>query len=127
MSGRGNPWYIQVDHNIHEKFTWGRRTLNEPASKYFTVIARIQAKDGCEDAVATELHKLVEPSRRDKGCINYDMHVSLESPGLFVFYENWESKAHWEHHMKTEHLQEWRENSVGLVADFELIQLEKIE
>lgn len=101
--------------------------MNEPVPKPFTVIARIQAKPGCEDAVATELHKLVEPSRRDRGCIDYDMHVSLESPGLFVFYENWETKAHWERHMETEHLQIWREASVGLVDDFELIQAEKIE
>lgn len=101
--------------------------MNQPAPKYFTVVARIQAKDGCEDAMATELHKLLEPSRRDKGCINYDMHVSLESPGLFILYENWETKQHWLDHMETEHLQTWREDSVDLVEVNELIQLEKIE
>ncbi len=101
--------------------------MTEPLAKAFTVIARIQAKGGCEDAVVTELHKLVEPSRRDKGCLNYDMHVSLETPGLFVFYENWETKAHWEAHMETEHLQTWRAASVGLIDDFELLQMEKIE
>ena len=101
--------------------------MTEPEPKLFTVVARVQAKDGCETAVATELHKLIEPSRRDKGCLNYDMHVSLESPGIFVFYENWETKAHWEAHMETEHLQMWRAASVGLVEDFELHQLEKLE
>ena len=101
--------------------------MNEPVPKYFTIVARVQAKDGCEAAVATELHKLLEPSRRDKGCIDYDMHVSLESPGLFIFFENWETKVHWEDHMETEHLQAWRESSVGLVEEIEIIQLEKIE
>ncbi|MCP4572871.1 MAG: antibiotic biosynthesis monooxygenase [bacterium] len=101
--------------------------MNEPTPKYFTIVARIQAKDGCEAAVATELHKLLEPSRRDKGCIDYDMHAGLESPGLFVFYENWESKGHWEAHMESAHLKEWQETAIGLVEDVELMELEKIE
>lgn len=101
--------------------------MNLPVPKLFTVVARIKAKPGNEAAVATELHKLVEPSRRDRGCVNYDMHVSLDDPGLYLFHENWETKADWEAHMQTSHLEAWRSVSDGLLAEFELMTLEKVE
>jgi quinol monooxygenase YgiN len=60
----------------------------------------MQAKPGQEAAVRQQLLALVEPSRRDPGCINYDLHEASEQPGRFLFHENWESKAHLEAHLQ---------------------------
>ncbi len=70
-----------------------------------SVVARLRAKPGMEDQVKQELMGLVAPSRSDNGCINYDLHQSVEDPCLFVFYENWESKADLDAHLGMPHVQ----------------------
>jgi quinol monooxygenase YgiN len=64
-----------------------------------SVVAKLKAKPGMEEQVKKELMGLVAPSRKDKGCINYDLHQSVDDPCLFVFYENWESKADLDKHL----------------------------
>src|SRR5512140_3825664 len=70
-----------------------------------TVVARMKAKSGKEAQVKKALLSLVAPSRKDEGCINYDLHQGTEDPTLFVFYENWVSKAHLDQHLAKPDLQ----------------------
>lgn len=63
-----------------------------------TVIAHIRAKPGQESRVRQILEGLLDPTRAEAGCINYDLHQSQTDPSLFVFYENWESEGHLEAH-----------------------------
>jgi len=74
-------------------------------SKSLTVVAHIKAKAGKEALVKQELISLVAPSRKDAGCINYDLHQALDNPALFVFHENWTSKAHLDQHLQKPELQ----------------------
>lgn len=73
-----------------------------------TVIARIRAKTGQEARVQEALLSLIEPTRVEAGCINYDLHVSQEDPRQFVFYENWMSESHLEAHANSAHLRAFR-------------------
>jgi quinol monooxygenase YgiN len=74
-------------------------------SKTLTVIAQIKAKPGQEGQVRQELLSLVAPSRQDAGCINYDLHQAADNPALFLFHENWASKAHLDAHLAKPDLQ----------------------
>ena len=74
-------------------------------AKSLTVIAQIKAKPGKESAVRQELLSLVAPSRKDAGCLNYDLHQGLDNPALFLFHENWTSKAHLDAHLQKPDLQ----------------------
>jgi quinol monooxygenase YgiN len=74
-------------------------------AKYLTVVAQIKARPGKEAEVRKELLSLVGPSRRDAGCINYDLHQAAENPALFLFYENWVSKALLDAHLAKPDLQ----------------------
>jgi quinol monooxygenase YgiN len=74
-------------------------------AKSLTVIAQLKAKAGMESAVRRELLSLVEPSRKDDGCLNYDLHQAMDNPALFVFHENWVSKAHLDQHLGKPDLQ----------------------
>jgi len=73
-----------------------------------TVIAHIRAKPGMEMRVRDLLLELVGPTRIEQGCINYDLHQSLEHPGEFVFYENWTTEADLDRHAKSAHIQAFR-------------------
>lgn len=93
-------------------------------SKPLTIVAVIRAREGCADRVHAHLRGLVAPSRADAGCLDYDLHVSLETPGLFLFYENWATRADWDAHMVTPHLAAWKAAAADLVASTEILQLE---
>lgn len=74
-------------------------------SQAITVIAFIKAKPGKEEQMKQALLALIPPTRREKGCINYDLHQWPEKPGQFVFYENWESRELLDKHLAAAHLQ----------------------
>jgi hypothetical protein len=65
----------------------------ESTAMPLTVIAKLKAKDVSEEQLYEELRNLVGPTRAEEGCINYDLHRSVEDPGTFMFYENWESRS----------------------------------
>ena len=71
--------------------------------KKVTVVARLKAKAGLEDKVKQELLKMVEATRKESGCLNYDLHVDESDPCTFLFYENWVSRMALENHFQTEH------------------------
>jgi len=72
-----------------------------------TVIAYIFAKRGEEQRVRAELLSLVDETRKEKGCINYDLHESEENPAHFLMYENWRSAADLEVHARSAHLRDF--------------------
>lgn len=72
--------------------------------KSLTVIAGIIAKPGMENEVRQMLLGLLEPSRKDDGCISYNLHEEADQPGRFWFIENWASKELLEAHLSQPHL-----------------------
>jgi quinol monooxygenase YgiN len=72
--------------------------------KQLSLVAFLRAKPGREKEVEALLLSLVEPSRAEQACINYDMHQSDEDPCVFVMYENWASRAGLDAHFETPHL-----------------------
>lgn len=47
---------------------------------------------------------LIEPTRKEEGCIGYELYQDTTKPGKFTFIENWKSKEHLDIHSKTPHL-----------------------
>lgn len=86
-----------------------------------TVIARVRSREGFEEQIRQECLALVAPSRKEEGCINYDLHQSIDDPALFIFYENWESRDDVEHHLEMPHCQAFDERTDGMLAEPEEI------
>ncbi|MEY2465782.1 MAG: hypothetical protein QOD03_303 [Verrucomicrobiota bacterium] len=73
--------------------------------KNVTVIATFQARPGKETELRTVLLGLLAPTRKESGCVNYDLHQSSENTGRFLFHENWSSKAHLDAHLQSPQIQ----------------------
>jgi quinol monooxygenase YgiN len=71
-----------------------------------TVVATIKAKNDTADKVRARLSKLVEPTRKEKGCVEYSLYRDNDNPSVFIFYENWESQTDLDVHMKSPHFKE---------------------
>lgn len=94
-------------------------------SKQITVIARLTAKPGAEKRLEDLLKSLVEPTRREPGCINYDLHRDLAESGIFYFYENWRSEEDLKLHFQTPHFARLQQIAPEVLA--EPVELRKLE
>lgn len=71
------------------------------------LIARLKVKpDKVEQARSAAL-AIVEASRSEAGCINYDIHQSIEDETVFFWHETWANKAAIDEHFATPFFQEF--------------------
>ncbi len=66
--------------------------------------AIVKAKPGQEEAVKEVLLGMVEPTRKEPGCLCYNLHQSKSDKTQFLFYEQWASKEALDAHGKTPHM-----------------------
>jgi quinol monooxygenase YgiN len=71
----------------------------------YTIIGTVTARPDTSAELAALLQAQVAPTRAEAGCINYDFHVDAADPCVFVFYENWASRAALDAHLAMPHLQ----------------------
>ncbi|HWR54782.1 MAG TPA: putative quinol monooxygenase [Bryobacteraceae bacterium] len=84
---------------------------------HLTVVAEMLAKQGKEEELRRTLLALVEPTRKEDGCIQYDVHQSTEEPRRFFFYENWTSLGHLDRHLQSAHLTAFQKAAPELLAE----------
>jgi quinol monooxygenase YgiN len=91
-----------------------------------TIVANIKAKAEKVELVKSELLKLIDITRAEKGCINYDLHQDNDNPSHFLFYENWESRDLWQAHMDNQHLKDYLDATEGAVEEFTVNEMTQI-
>src|SRR2546425_12744274 len=70
-----------------------------------TNLAFFRARRGQSEALGAALAALVEPTRLEAGCLNYDLHRSVDDADVWFVYENWRSPEGFDAHMLSEPLQ----------------------
>ncbi|WP_144209684.1 putative quinol monooxygenase [Shewanella donghaensis] len=91
-----------------------------------TIVANIITKADKVELVKAELLKLMDITRAEAGCINYDLHQDNTNPAHFMFYENWASRELWQTHMGNDHLKEYMAATEGAVEQFILNEMTQI-
>jgi quinol monooxygenase YgiN len=93
------------------------------------VIATIEVARGKRDAFLAEFHKLVPLVRAETGCVEYGPTIDLDTgigaqlpvrEHVVTIVERWESLAALRAHLQAPHMQTYREQVKGLVADVRL-------
>lgn len=96
------------------------------AKQVLTVIAKFLVKPEELELVQSELSKIIEATKKEEGCINYDLHQDNENPNLFLFYENWETRDLWQKHMNSDHINAYRKATEGAIEEFTLNEMTMI-
>jgi quinol monooxygenase YgiN len=68
------------------------------------VIATMRARQGQEDRLRDVLTAIVVESRQEEGCIQFDLLVSDDDPHDVALYEEWESHAALNAHLRSRHV-----------------------
>ncbi|GFO56624.1 antibiotic biosynthesis monooxygenase [Geomonas sp. Red276] len=92
-----------------------------------SIVARLKVKPEAVEQVKSELTKLVAPTRKEEGCLEYNLHQDNDTPELFVFYENWESAAHLDRHKESDHYRHCFGTIGGLIEERSLQKLTCLE
>ncbi len=84
-----------------------------------TLIVTLRAKEGQHLLLEAELRALVGPTRKEDGCLQYDLHRGADQPGTFLFHEVWESREHHAAHTRTPHFLRFNARKDSLLASKE--------
>jgi quinol monooxygenase YgiN len=69
------------------------------------VVAHIRARQEKQEQLKNLLTGLVGPTRKEAGCIRYQLYRNSADARDFTFIEEWESDAALDAHLKRPHLQ----------------------
>lgn len=92
-------------------------------SQPFTAIATLIAKPGQQHALEQHLRALVEPTRAEAGCGQYDLHQDQANPLAFYMIEHWSSEEALQAHDASAHIQHFRDQAGDFLEHFELKRL----
>ena len=82
-----------------------------------TLVVLLRAKPGQESLLEAELRALIHPTRREEGCLTYDLHRAVEPPEGFLLHEVWATREHHRQHTKTPHFLRWDARKDALLAE----------
>ncbi|PZO03879.1 MAG: hypothetical protein DCF30_01865 [Hyphomicrobiales bacterium] len=77
----------------------GACLLSEP----FLVISRVDTRPDAWEPFVAAAADCIEATRKEQGCLAYEIHESLTQPGRFVSFESWETRADIDRHMLGSH------------------------
>ena len=86
------------------------------AQESIKIVARITATADCVDRVRSTLLAVVEPTRRESGCISYTLLQNRTDPADFAFVEEWVSDAAIDAHLASEHVKRALAELTGLLS-----------
>jgi quinol monooxygenase YgiN len=72
--------------------------------KPFTLVVIVKVKEGEGKKFEEAFAKALTATRKEKGCIRYDLNHDTENAARYVVYERWKSLADLESHLKSDHI-----------------------
>jgi quinol monooxygenase YgiN len=81
-----------------------------------TLIVILRAREGQETLLEAELRALISPSRREEGCLTYNLHRAMDTPGALLLHEVWASRDAHTEHTHTPHFLRWNARKDALLA-----------
>ena len=97
-----------------------RSSKNEKLPKdAVTLIVILRAREGQETLLEAELRALVGPSRKEEGCLAYNLHRSIDTPGALLLHEVWATREAHTEHTRLPHFLRWNARKNALLASRE--------
>lgn len=92
---------------------------NKLPKQAVTLTVVLRAREGQEILLEAELRALIAPTRKEAGCIRYDLFRSTDTGNAFLLYEIWESREAHTAHTKTDHFLRWNARKDALTLSRE--------
>jgi quinol monooxygenase YgiN len=84
-------------------------------------IAEFRAKEGKTEELIDALHRLMEPTHKEAGCIRYELNQRVDDPRWITFIEKWKDRKIFDEHCAMPYITDYFDNvRPGLVENFEV-------
>jgi len=90
------------------------------------VAAYIMVREGKNEEFIKAANDCIAETRKEEGCISYELFADTENTQRYGFFEKWSTKGHLDAHMKTEHFLEFAKQLHGIATEHPDIQIHKI-
>jgi len=91
------------------------------------VVARVVITPGQEAAFEKHAGALSVATRKEEGCLSYQLFRNPKQEGIYVFVEDWSSHQTWEKHMSGEAIRVFNAQlPPGTIARIEIHPLDQI-
>jgi quinol monooxygenase YgiN len=87
------------------------------SDKQVAMILRIHPPTESREEVKAALLALVEPSRREPGCIRYELYKDIDRDGDLVLVEAWRDQAALDEHIAKPYLQDFTKRYADIFRD----------
>jgi quinol monooxygenase YgiN len=93
------------------------------------VVATLALKPGSKPHILKPARACIAETRKEKGCISYDLLTSITDDDTMVFVERWETREDLTAHSKQPHLAVWRDASNPHLVSriIEIVHPDKVE
>jgi quinol monooxygenase YgiN len=90
------------DEKPNPVITKVKASIKDPTAP-FTLIVHFEAKEDAGPKLEAAIAKAIKATRKEKGCLAYDLNRSSKTPTKYLMYERWKSLPALEAHLKSEH------------------------
>jgi quinol monooxygenase YgiN len=97
----------------------------EKSATELVCIAQFTAKEGQEDELIRSLHRLIEPTHRESGCIRYELNQQEDNPRVITFVEKWASREVFDSHCRMPYIEEYFQNVAPNLVETQSVKLHR--
>jgi len=72
--------------------------------KQIVCVAQFMAKEGKTDELLQALHRLLEPTHKEAGCVRYELNQAIDNPRSVVFVEKFKDQEAFDFHCGTPYI-----------------------
>ena len=87
------------------------------------VVATTHMKPEGREAFIKGHKAAIAETLKEKGCLSYEGHTSVNDPNVYVVVERWENREDLNAHGRAPHMKAWRELSAPLKASPTVIEI----
>lgn len=91
-----------------------------------TIVAHIQIDPERIDAMMPLFDTLIAGTRKEVGCICYNLHQDNSDPAHFMFYETWESRTLWQDHLGAPHLKAFQDAAGSKIISVQIHEMTQV-
>jgi len=83
----------------------GKACCAEKAADGLLIIATVHIHEGYKDELQKAFQDVIAATRKEAGCLSYNVYEDINNPSTMTFVEYWASQADIDRHNQTPHLQ----------------------
>jgi quinol monooxygenase YgiN len=103
LAGIASVRFVSAGEKANPILEAAKANVSDP-KKPFTMVVFATIKEGKGAEFEDAFKPAIVATRKEKGCIAYDLNRDQKDSAKYYVYERWQSIAALEHHMQTEHI-----------------------